>query len=301
LERLESGELKGFQKTLGVRQRIRLFGWGVDFDPVLQEIRNKSGIEIAMETKGDQFPQRRNWVKFTVTARHPPGVLPSSLGFVVPEDVSNNLESERSIKWFLQMLANANVEGSNRYYVWYLPTRREFVRCFPAAAKTGKISDSIKALLHLVSTRAPYLKFSWDFRHTAAHWFASVAPLSTWAAAKEAIDAHLSRPTSESIYGLSAEAAVLYDWVCSLGKDSFEFGLTPPVQDAIEDRSLLLRTKWHSDNFPLLMELLCEEVSAKTPLSLRAAAWHYSGRIKQRLLVKEKSDRVRNDAGAPAR
>ena len=226
------------------------------------------------------------------------GVLPSSLGFVVPDDVFNNLESEQSIKWFLKMLADATVEGSGPYYVWYLPSKREFFRCFPAAAKADKIDNSITALLGLVRKRAPHLKFSWNFGHTTAHWFATVAPQSTWAAAKEAIHAYLNRPSSESLYALSAEAAVLYDWVRSIEKDSLEFGLTPPVQDAIENRSLLLRSKWQTEDFPLLLELLCEEVSGKTPLKLRVAVWHASGRIMQRIHVKTKSGDGSNEAGS---
>lgn len=274
LARIKAGEMADFTKELSVRHRLPFFGWSSRFPMLLQEILVKRGIEVRMEEQGKSYSQREHLLKFSITARHPPDVPPSTLNPVVPAEVFVTTAKRPFIRWFLQMLVDSPFTESEPRNLWHISTRKEFFRCFPALAKEGRVaSDTITELLAVVRP-LPWFKMGWDFSNHSMHWSVTIGPRTTWEETKSELRQELARPTSESQYGLTPAAACLYDWIRSLDEKSFEYGLTPIVEKAIKENRLLLDLPWSDENLLTFITLLCEEVTERTHINVRPMAWH---------------------------
>jgi hypothetical protein len=273
LGRIESGELDDFVKELSIRHRLRFFGWNSRFEVLAREIRLKRGIEVQIESKGQKYHQRQHLMKFSIVGRHPRDEARPALNPVLPKELHDSSEHRAFIRWFLQLLVESPFEGPERKNIWYITTRAEYFRCFPKLRDTGKVSDTVAELLRVLQP-LPYFKIGWNFDDEAVHWFVVIAPQGTWEDTKRTIADELAGPTSEKKYGLSPAAASLFDWIRRLDESSLEYGLTPVVEDAMENHALPLKSPWSSENFTTFITLLCEEVTERTPYDLRPMPWH---------------------------
>ncbi len=77
----------------------------------------------------------------------------------------------------------------------------------------------------------------------------------------------------EERYGLSPQAAAVFEWIHGLGSAGLEFGLTPVVEKSLRDGTLLLECPWDDENLQLYLEIICHEICARTPLKVRPVKW----------------------------
>lgn len=289
LARVENGELTSqFRSELSVRHRIRLFGFGPDFQTLLSEIRAKKGIEIKMEQDGDAWPSKKHFLRFAIISRHDPVSPPRGYNPVVPAE-TGRLPSRRTFhRWFFKMLVEAPFTGDGPALVWSIHTRREFQRCLPSGS--GEMYNRGRPVSELLAglRSHPAFKVGWDFGHRSSFWTVTAAPTASWDETRSALNAELSKPTTESEFAISSPAAVLYDWVNSLPASALDFGLTPEVRNEISKSQLLLDCPWSGENFRLFLELLCEEINTRTPLDLRVVDWHQSGSTLHRIRAKKR-------------
>jgi hypothetical protein len=271
LERIESGELSTFRSELSVRHRINCFGYS-RIERVMAEVELKRGIRIKLEESGEGYPQKKRMLRFSVESRSPPASRPTGLNPILPAGFGTNatpgpLEFRR---WLWQLLLQTKPTGKEEVHLWAISSRAEFFRCFPwcERARTLPSSEIIDLLESLRGH--PALHFAWDFSHATPHWTAGVQPAVSWEAALVELAAELDRPTPEKEFGLTSAAAVLYDWLL---RQPLEWGLTPVLEDEIDDRRLMLECPWEDENQRLWFQILCEEISNKTPLRVRAVAW----------------------------
>jgi hypothetical protein len=287
LERVESGELtEQFRSELSVRHRIRLFGFSSDFATTIEEIRVKKGIEIGIEEGGERYPQKRRLLRFSILSRSDPANPRKGHNPILPENAGRMPTRREFQRWFLAMLADSPFNASEPGLVWSINSRREFLRCFPESAwGTYNRSEPIAALLSTLRSH-PVFRTGWDLGHRTGAWTVTVIPSTTWEDTRRALRVELARPTTESIYAMSPQAAVLYDWVNSLPSGSLEVGLTPELKKEIQESRLLLDCPWSAENLRLYLELLCEEISGRTPMDLRVVDWLQSGSVLSRIRVK---------------
>lgn len=289
LERVESGEFSSqFRSEVSVRHRIRLFGYHTDFPRVLEEIRFKRGIEIQMEEKGEKWTQRKHMLRFSIVSRHDPEALSVGYNPPVPSASGATPNPREFRRWFLQMLVNSPFQGTTRHLIWSIRDRSELSRCFPFAARPEEIrSDEIVRGLSAVRPH-PHYKIGWNFGNDSCVWTVEVAPAATWDDTRAALQLELARPTPEQEFGLSVHAAALYEWVSNLDPKQLEFRLTPKIEPAMREQSLLLNCPWSSENLRLFLSLLCEEISDCTPLDLNVVDWSESHSVFSRIRVKER-------------
>ena len=94
-----------------------------------------------------------------------------------------------------------------------------------------------------------------------------------WLEVLPEIKASLAQPDAINGYGLSAEAANLLRWVLEQPKTARLLGCSPLVEEAIRKNEVRLGAEWPSENLPVLIDLLCEEVSRRTPFNLKPIPW----------------------------
>ncbi len=272
LNRTEAGEFDAFLSELKVRRRIRYFGW-TRLEDLVAEIRLKQGIALLFEEADRTWNKRQHLVRFEVQER---GLLespPTGLNPVLPEPPGPRLTHRVFQGWFLRLLAEAPLAGSETINLWCLSTRAEFARCFRleklgADLETGFLTE----LMAPMRTRTEF-QIGWNLSDRSPVWTVQVKPAVSWEKTKTELKAVLGRPTPEEEFRLSSEAAVLFEWVQAMGEAKLERGLTPEIEQAIEKKQLLLTSPWSKRNFRLFVTLLCEEISAKTPVVLKPVDW----------------------------
>ena len=289
LERTECGELSSaFRSEQSVRHRIKFFGYGSYFPAIIEEIRVKKGIELKQEERVEKGPKQRKLMRFSIGARFDPAAPAQGYNPVLPE-FNGQLPGRREFqRWFSTMLIEAPFTGNESVLVWSIRTRRELFRCFPKSALSkGNHPDRMFSLLSSLRGNSVY-RVGWNLDHKAFDWTVNALPCGTWDEAKVALKEQLAKPTSESKFGLSPPAAVLFDWVMGLSSSGLEMGLTPEVEKEIRETRLLLDCPWASENLRLYLELLAEEVTDRTPFDLKVVDWQRSGTTYCRIRVKKR-------------
>lgn len=286
LERVESGELGEFRTETSVRHRIRFFGYSSCFVEIINEIRLKHGVEIAIEEKGEQWIQRKHLLKFAVVSRNDPSVPPKGHNPVLPGGTGALLGPREFRRWFYQMIVDAPFSGRDPVHIWSIRSRAEFFRCFPQFRSSGQIdSDQLAALLAGVHISSIY-EMGWGLEGETYDWTVVVGPNSTWDELRDALRKELSKPTTESQYGLCAAAATLFEWGTALYPKKLEMGLTPEIEEAIRERHLQLDCPWPEENFRLYLNLLCEEITERTLFDFRPVDWLLHGSAHARIRIK---------------
>ena len=285
LERAESGDLGIFRSELSVRHRIECFG-SCRPTALVAEIKLKKGITIEVDETGERYHQRKHMMRFRIGARSEPGRCPPGLNPVLAYSDSSKTGLPGPIafrQWLWQLLLATKPTGAVVIGLWSFNSRAEFFRCFPGVKRQLHLpSAAIISLLQTIRGH-PALGVSWNFSPDEPYWIVSLKPSATWEATLTELAAELARPTPEKEFGLTAAAAILYDWLQR--QQSVDWGLTPIIEKEINERRLLLDCPWENDNLRLWIEILCEEISMKTPIKARAVTWreYHTDRIRIKL------------------
>ncbi len=286
LERIESGELVDeFRSELSVRHRIRYFGYS-RFPELIDEIRTKRGVEIAMEEQGDKWQQRKHRMKFRILSRHDPSAPPGGYNPVVAISGGRGISRREFRRWYTQLLVDSPYSGPHPEILWSIRSRAEFFRCFPDADPTKPISAHtlVKLLQPLRAHRL--FKIGWDFGSKSSTWSVTVGPAKSWEETRAGLQEELARPSPETQFGLSAQAAALFEWIQDLAPDGLEWDLTPTVEKGVESQALLLDCPWARENFRLFIQILCEEISERTPVVVQPVDWREASSCFTRLRVR---------------
>ena len=111
-------------------------------------------------------------------------------------------------------------------------------------------------------------------------------PPATWKEIKAKLAAKASEIPLEKKYGLSADSRALLQWILDLRNDEYLLGMTPPVEDHLE-QGIGIEAKLGEENVKAYTELLVEEINEKTEFSLRVIGWHHYSKDLTRVLVKK--------------
>jgi hypothetical protein len=275
-ERIDSGEFtKGFLSELSVRHRIRCYGYS-RIDQILRELDVKLGLKLKIETKDDKTAKRqRRLMKFHVIARanEPPPLCPPA-----PNPVFHYTGEPAGVflafKHFIQkQLLELRPIGAGSQILWAIASLKTYWHCFPDYGEgPGKHSYGLGALLKgCVPHPDVILKPNLGYHEYV--WTVNCEPKRPWAEILPEVEAMLAEPDVAGSYGLSAEAANLLRWARGQPKGSLQLGCTPIVEEAIRDDELRLGAEWPKENLPALVEILCDEVTSRTPFQLKPIRW----------------------------
>jgi hypothetical protein len=290
LERIQSGELtEQFRSEASVRSRIRLFSYTPSFDDIFHEIHLKQGVEISVEEKGDKWKRREHLLKFSAkpAAAAVPLETPLNPVFDLSKDDLKNRRIFR--RWFHRILMDAPFTGSDLRFIWRISTRAEFFRCFPGLASDTTIhAGPISGLVATLRDNG-FFGIGWDWGDKSCEWTVSVRPKPTWEETKAKLGEEEKRPTAEAQFGLTSEAADLFDWVRTLEFRTLKFGLSPDIEKSLREDRLSLGGSW-GENLRVVLDLLCEEITERTPYVLRVVEWteQYSKGLRIRVRLKDR-------------
>jgi len=177
------------------------------------------------------------------------------------------------------VLSRTNLSGSSSLVLLRTGLRADLVRCLGCG-----MSWDYHLLGFLNAVRLIGMHLRWDLRKCSPVWRIWVNPYGelNWSEVRALISQRLSEEPSERRYCLSPNAALLFDWLQSLDRAGFEYGLTPVVEDAWKNE-IGIECSWEKENRSLLIELLCEEISEKTGRMARPRPWHHWGETKTRI------------------
>lgn len=153
----------------------------------------------------------------------------------------------------------------------------------------GGIPDAYRLDDFLCEAHLKGFALSWQL--SCGAWIIWVTPDEgvSWDEAGAALDAYLRRKPSRELYGLSLDAAKLFDWLESLSPEEFEHRLSPVIEDHLK-YDLGFDTEWEPENLHLLSELLCEEITEKTPFEARAYVWNHYNSEQTRIRFRSKKE-----------
>jgi hypothetical protein len=282
MERVESGEFtRGFLSEQSVRHRIRRFGYR-GFDDVIRELEVKCGLKLGVEKKLDtKAKYRRQMLKFRVVSRSdvPPSLCPQAPNPVFRysgEPAGVHLAFKRFLQQQLIELGSTGVESLR---LWAFDSWKSYWRCFPDRGNgEGKYPNGLGDLLQGCVVH-PKVKLEWNLGGHDYVWTVNCSVSRPWSAVLAEIQGALAEPDVIAKYGLSAEAANLLRWVFDQPKASLLLGCTPILEDAIRKNQVRLSDEWPAENLPALIDLLCDEVTRRTPFNLKPIPWKttYSG------------------------
>jgi hypothetical protein len=109
----------------------------------------------------------------------------------------------------------------------------------------------------------------------------------SWKDIKANLTAKASEIPLEKRYNLSADSRALLQWILDLHSNEYLLGMTPPVEDHIEN-DIGFKTELEDENVRSYIELLLEEINEKTEYNLRTIAWHHYSHENTRILVHKK-------------
>lgn len=288
LTRVKSGELtRGFISELSVRHRLRCFGWN-QIEKVIEELARKRGLELRVETKDDTSAKRtRRLQRFHVVSESetPPPLCPDA-----PNPVFRYQGARAGVhlafsRFVQRQLLELKPQGTEQQPLWAFSSLREYWRCQPDCGETdGKYPIQLSGLLNGCVVH-PDVTLSVDFGNHTYAWTAHCETKRPWSEVLPEIGRRLEERDVGEQYGLGAEAANLLRWVRNQPTDEFLLGCTPVVDEAIKDHELRLGAEWPAENLSSLLEVLCEEVTRKTPFVLKRVRWKSYSQEESRIHV----------------
>jgi len=274
LRRIQNGELTdNFFSEQSVRSRIRLYGYSSEFDRVIAEIRRKKGLEVLVEHQGNQHHRKGHSMRFGM---RPAPVAPTNmapgLNPVLTLPTAAVAKEREFGRWIKEYLSAGERTGQELLPIWRIGSRAEFFRCFPTLTADGKIESS--RLIELLSAVQENRHFGlgWNLEYHALEWTVVARPKVSWEEARARLKADLARPTPEVEFGLSTQAAGLYEWIRALDLGALEFGLSPSVEKAVREKRFPI-AEGLQRNLRTVIELLCEEITERTSYQLRVIEW----------------------------
>jgi hypothetical protein len=94
----------------------------------------------------------------------------------------------------------------------------------------------------------------------------------TWSRVKAQLAERATELGPAKQYSLSADSALLFEWIRDLRPDQYLGNLTPVLEDCME-RDIGLKPEWPKENLSAFFEMLAEEINAKTDFDLKLQPW----------------------------
>mgnify|MGYP001258160766 CR=1 FL=1 len=199
-----------------------------------------------------------------------------------------NRKSKAAIDEFrrslIDLAVGSRLEGVAPLYLFRVHTRQDLARVLPKTdLGTYGLGGSIAEML--VAARLPSaLKLSYDLSRHAFEWWVAIHPSLDWASARKAIAEDLARPSYEQRFGLSYDAARLLEWIDSRKPDEMLGNWTPVVEPRIESE-IGFTNDWPTENIAALIQMLVDEINAKTGYELSLQPWKEHGEVHTRIKV----------------
>jgi hypothetical protein len=175
-------------------------------------------------------------------------------------------------RWLKEYLIPSDLTGNQTQTLWRIGSRAEFFRCFPFLSADGMIENSRLIELLTGAREDRHFDMAWAFPREAPEWTVEVRPKLSWEETRAGLRADLARTTPEVEFGLSPQAAGLYEWIRVLDLGALELGLSPSVEKAVREKRFPL-AKGLQRNLRAVIELLCEEITERTLYQLRVIEW----------------------------
>jgi hypothetical protein len=287
--RVKSGELADhFVPELSLKHRLRCFGWN-GFNDVVQELELKRGLKLRTETKDETTGERRRrLVKFVVVAEtdSPPPLCPAAPNPVFRYQGPAAGVHHAFLRFVQQQLLELKPRGTEPLVLWAFDSLREWWRCQPDCREKGSYQVQLAGLLEGCVVH-PDVKLRVNFGHHAYAWTVHCESKRPWDEVLTEIERRLAERDVGEQYALGVEAASLLRWIRNQPTDKFLLGCTPVVEDAIRSRELRLGAEWPRENLPALVEVLCDEVTRKTPFTLKRVGWKSYSEEQSRIHVSQ--------------
>lgn len=276
LSRVKSGELtEHFVPEVSVRHRLRCFGWN-RFNEVVRELDLKRGLKLRIEMKDETSGKRRRRLMIFIVvaeASSPPPLCPAAPNPIFRYQGPSAGVHQAFLRFVQRQLLEFKPRGKDVLSLWAFDSLRAWWRCQPDCGKEeGKYQVQLAGLLDGCIVH-PDVKFRTNFDYHAYAWTVQFETKRGWEDVLPEIERSLTERDVGEQYALSAESASLLRWIRNQPSDKFLLGCTPVVEDAIRSRELRLGAEWPRENLPALVEVLCDEVTRKTPFTLKRVGW----------------------------
>jgi len=280
---------KEFVKERSLSHKIGLSGRTGVLSRYFDEVGRKSPMILRYETKGDSYSHPPLFYRLSLESKvavPPPLDSPNPVMDFKLERASKP-EFDRVRELVFDHLLDRRPEGTVAIGLYHIDTRRELKRCFPNECLSGR--DPFSGLnefftkLPLIQEIECKARLSGD----ESAWTCILSPSRTWSDAVNAIVRWRDRPSLQSLYGLSKDAALLLEWVQSLGPHRLEHGLSPIVEDCLL-REIGIRVPWEMENLAAYFAILTDEINERTPWELRVQPWNQHQHVKTRLRVRKR-------------
>lgn len=290
LSRGKNGELtQHFVPELSVKHRLRCFGWN-GFNDVVRELELKRGLKLRIEVKDETSgKRRRRLMKFIVVAEasSPPPLCPAAPNPIFRYQGPSAGVHHAFLRFVQRQLLEFKPRGTDPQSLWAFDSLREWWRCQPdCGEEDGKYQVQLAGLLDGCVVH-PDVKFRANFDYHAYAWTVQCETTRRWEDVLPEIERRLTERDVGEQYALSAESASLLRWIRNQPSDKLLLGCTPVVEDAIRSRELRLGAEWPRENLPALVEVLCDEVTRKTPFTLKRVGWKSYSEEQSRIHVSE--------------
>ena len=261
-----------------------------------REIEAKRGVTIEVEERHGSGPGHPEEIKLMIVESEP--IDPRSMKTVVnwtwagPLTIKSRATVDRFRQSLIDRVVEAHPAANEPYCLFRVHTKEGLAKVLPRVNyDCYRLGDELAAMFQ--AARLPSaLQLSCDLTDHAMEWWVELRPSVDWATALHAIDEERSRPTYEQRFGLGYDAARLLEWIESRRSDEMLGNWTPVVEPRIESE-IGFTHEWPEDNIAAFIQMLVDEINAKTDYNLSLQPWNEQGRVHTRIKV------VRQEATPP--
>lgn len=285
----DTENLKEFIKERSLSHKVGLRGQTRILRPYFDEVGRKSPMILRFETKGDSYSHPPLCYRLSLESKVavPPPLESPNPVMDFKMDRASKPEFERVRDLVYDHLLNRRPEGTAAIGFYHIDTRRELKRCFPNECLSGRDAFSGLNEFFRKLPLPPEIQHKVKLSGDEKSWTCILSPTRTWGDAVSAIVRWRDRPSLENLYGLSKDAALLLEWVQSLGPDRLWQGLSPIVEDCLL-QEIGIRVPWKMENLAAYLAILTDEINERTPWDLRVQPWNHQQHVKTRLRVKKR-------------
>jgi len=280
---------KEFIKERSLSHKIGLRSQTGVLHRYFDEVGRKSPMIIRFEKKGDSSSHPPLCYRLSLESKVavPPSLESPNPVMDFKLERASKPEFDRVLDLVSDHLLDRRPEGTVAVGLYHIDTRRELKRCFPKECPEGFEPFSGLNEFFTKLPLPPEIQSKAALSGDEKAWTCILSPTRTWSDAVNAIVRWRDRPSLQSLYGLSKDAALLLEWVRSLGPDRLKHGLSPIVEDCLL-QEIGIRVPWEMENLAAYFAILTDEINERTPWDLRVQPWNHHEHVKTRLRVKKR-------------
>lgn len=261
---------------------------------LLREFQHKVGRNFQFESRGHKWNEVlefRIWMEgeFSLDGPLPRPLPPACLNPVVDVDFDHSTKSDFDFwrDYIHRDLLKIHPLGKDAVILIWIENTNELLRVFPKfSAGTFQPGNEIAEFWDQVSLH-PEIVLEYDFDDDSFAWFLQVRPKKSWDSTLRALDELQKEPTLQEKFGLSPEAAKLFEWIKGLRADQFDGQWTPIIEDARE-KQIGIKCPRDEANFPAYLQRIVDEINEKTSYDIGLLPWHDYSQLKTRLRIARK-------------